>query len=944
MKTLRKYLVRLSSFLWTAFALVTITLALLVGVGNLLMPYADRLTPRVEDWLSRQLAKPVDVRSIEAEWAAFGPRLYVQDLVIGAADDPNRLQVDNANFTIDVFGWIRPGAGGLDQFRIKVDQIEMIRREDASWQLGGLGDPGDSLRSGGNPLRWLAGLPQITLQFDQLLLRDRASDVRLSLPGGALNFDDLGDSQRVTANVGGGLAGSMKLTAIYTAEEETTEVYLEAEELPLRRWLQSSSTGLSIENGEFSVRLWGVLNGQRRDWRGDIEVTSLEVVGEGQVQGVYRLDALRSKVEAWQSPDNRGARLVDLQVTRGGRSWTSSETAVATSAQRHRVVSDHFQVDDLLDALVLLPDLPSRFRDLLAAGSPAGILNAVDILLERSEGTVHAFGRAAFRRFGWSRSGKIPGLRDLSGEVTFNGRETIARFDSTAAGLDFGELFDGPFSGVGVDGEIRIDLAQAQPHIALPGLSVTHDQIGARLNGQIVLNGQRPFLDLGLKVTRGGVADATHYWPTGKFKEPLVRWLRNALVDGRIESGRMVLYGDLDDWPFRGNEGRFEARASVTEAVLDYRQNWPRIEDLSAELVFDEFGLEATVSKGLVKGIQIGGADVDLPRFREPILTAQIEGRGNGNALLDFLRDTPLQEDYGKYTEGLAIRGKAGVDLELRLPLKPSLGRATATGEILLTDNRIFDDKWDITFEATSGRVPFDQSGFEAVDLETTFRGTPGRLTVRAGGFVADPRHAAEGILTAVSNPGILLQDFPLLLPLGDYIEGEAPWTATITVPTGGQEPRFALSCELDPQDLDLPPPLDRPAETALPVSVSFDLVEPLQELNVQVGDVLALDALRTAPRGDWSAALQLGPGEALADTTPGVAVTGSVPAFDVDAWLEVAEYWRSMVPSLDQDGRPVIKSVNIAIDHLRLASRDFADLQLQAYQEDDYWFVDLAG
>jgi uncharacterized protein YhdP len=75
MIVLKKFFRRAKTLLWTAFSILVILAAVVVGVGKLLMPYSERYQPRLEAWLSEEFGRPVVVESFEGRWTAFGPRL-----------------------------------------------------------------------------------------------------------------------------------------------------------------------------------------------------------------------------------------------------------------------------------------------------------------------------------------------------------------------------------------------------------------------------------------------------------------------------------------------------------------------------------------------------------------------------------------------------------------------------------------------------------------------------------------------------------------------------------------------------------------------------------------------------------------------------------------------------------------------------------------------------
>ena len=77
---------RTKTLLWTAFSIIVVLAAVIVGIGKLLMPYSDRYQPRLEAWLSEEFGQPVVLESFEGDWTAFGPRLVLRGMKLLPAD------------------------------------------------------------------------------------------------------------------------------------------------------------------------------------------------------------------------------------------------------------------------------------------------------------------------------------------------------------------------------------------------------------------------------------------------------------------------------------------------------------------------------------------------------------------------------------------------------------------------------------------------------------------------------------------------------------------------------------------------------------------------------------------------------------------------------------------------------------------------------------------
>jgi uncharacterized protein YhdP len=76
------------------------------------------------------------------------------------------------------------------------------------------------------------------------------------------------------------------------------------------------------------------------------------------------------------------------------------------------------------------------------------------------------------------------------------------------------------------------------------------------------------------------------------------------LVGGQLEQGRALISGDLDHWPFRDRNGRFEATAHLRQATLKFNPEWPAVEGVEADAVFLADGLTVD-GTGRIGGVAI---------------------------------------------------------------------------------------------------------------------------------------------------------------------------------------------------------------------------------------------------------------------------------------------------------------------------------------------------
>ena len=82
-------------------------------------------------------------------------------------------------------------------------------------------------------------------------------------------------------------------------------------------------------------------------------------------------------------------------------------------------------------------------------------------------------------------------------------------------------------------------------------------------------------------------------------------WLRSGLLAGDLQSGRVSIHGDMDDWPFRQGEGRFEAIAQVDGGEIDYLDGWPVAREVSVTARFVNVSMDLQGRVGAIGGAAV---------------------------------------------------------------------------------------------------------------------------------------------------------------------------------------------------------------------------------------------------------------------------------------------------------------------------------------------------
>jgi uncharacterized protein YhdP len=183
-------------------------------------------------------------------------------------------------------------------------------------------------------------------------------------------------------------------------------------------------------------------------------------------------------------------------------------------------------------------------------------------------------------------------------------------------------------------------------------------------------DGSSPILTLVSAVDNGNVADARLYLPRQQISPGGLAWLDRAFVGGHMTHADAVFAGPVRHFPFRDGSGVFLARCHIEGMTLDYREDWPRIENLVARAEFRNEGMSARVISGHAGGLIVDSADARFADFKSGELDIQIATHGDADDALKYLRATPLDALAENGFSAAEAKGPLTSTVHLFLPFK----------------------------------------------------------------------------------------------------------------------------------------------------------------------------------------------------------------------------------------------------------------------------------
>ena len=940
MKPWRRRARRLRRLLVYGCAALVILAGLLVALASQLLPLVQRHPQQVAAWLSERSGQPVAFRLGAAEWTRRGPLFAIDGLSVGSG--AQALDIGRAELLLDVYAGLLPGRP-LTELRLRGIDVQLVRDAQGRWQLAGLGAGAGAVR-----MRQLEALGEVQLEDGRLAVLDEQSGRRFQLDRIDARVRSVDGQVRIGARAVRGDGAALELAAELDAGLANGRAWLGGRDLDLAEWLRDQSLGgLTLHAGTGDLGLWATLSAQRIvSVQAEAALQSVALRGNqpiehGEVTVEPRLGLDRLAISAlWRSTAEGWRVSVPRLLLDDGGGEAASEALLLSRNDGWQLQAGRLELGTPL-ALAMLGDaLPAGLRRWLYLAAPHGMLQDLRLAC-----AAQCRGHGALSALRWRAAGAVPGVEGLGARVDLEGDALLATLDGAPLRIDAPAVFAGPIT-ASAAGRLWATRAGAGWHVGSDAIALQGADFAATATGTAWLqgDGSRPLLDLSLAFADAPVSAARQFWVPRRMPPKVIDWLDRALLGGTVERGRLLLRGDLDDWPFRDGEGVFDAEAELRALVLDYRPGeWPRGEALDGWVRFVDGGMQA-VASGRVEGLEVREARASIPAFSDPVLQLDIEGAGSGAAALALLRASPLEQRFGSQLLGLSLGGTAAVRLDLQLPLRRDLGEPRVRGIADLIDADLADAKWGLAFEGATGRVRFGDDGFAAEELRLRFDGAPATLSIAIGAYASAPDIAAEASLRGQFDADALLAQAPALDWLSPWVEGRSDWSLLLSVPRepGGSQRSLRVRSDLVGTTLSLPAPLRKGPAAALPLDLEVQL--PLEQggIELALGGLLSLRA-RLPAQGALAAAAAFGGGALPPLPAQGLAISGSVPALDVGAWAGLLLGTGSGRIGAGAGGGG-LQALDLVAGELDLLGRRFADVRVQVATQAEGTRIELEG
>ncbi len=888
---------------WFALGILFVLLAMMVTLvrvgGPLLNQYRESL---IHTLLGDSQLK-VSVGQVGLDWTQSGPALELQQLAI--APDSGRFTVQLGKAWVHLDFWrtlnqLKPVFGELilsdGDITLDFSQPANSREPEGDAQQGAL-------------LRFL--LTQLTT-FDvhntRLSVTTSVGDLR------ALDIAQLRWQNRGKRHQGVGKAylingvGESTIDLILEVEAPSArldrlkgQLYLGARQLDISPILAKIHAGEPKLAGQIDFQLWSEFD------HGKLGNTLLEFGNNYLIwkdlkdQGLHRLGLDGGKIQLRRDGQNWQLASHNVIFKLDDKPWLHSRLQLERVGERVQGYVPQIDLDQIAQLSQLVSGIYPAQSELLKQSKPKGKLT--DLTLQADAGWQDLSLSGQIAHVSLNAWHDVPGFGDLNGEFWLTpkgGRASVTLLNDK---LDPARHFKEPipvnrFSA-------RLDWWREAQGWVLYGQDIALDNPDLTLASRFRLDlFEHPFLALTGRIDVKNAGNSDRYYPLQVMDKGLVDYLSGALKGGKAKGADLLWYGEFRDFPYEKGEGIFQVAVPLEQATYQFFPGWQSLTDLQIDLLFQNASLDMRS-----RSTQLGKASSDSVHAWIPSLSpgghlyVDAKVQGEGQAISDYLQDSPLGSSVGQALREIEIRGPMAGSVKLDIPLDGE-SEVKASGDATFSNNKVRVASLDLPLEKVQGRLEYDNEQTRFSNLKASLWNQP--LTLDYQGRQHPDHYQVDldfkGQWDSRRQPAAI-SSFGIL-------NGRSNWGGKLGLTLPDSKPfsfQLALDSNLQGMGLDLPLPLAKVASSRLPLKVIARGRDGSADIRAVLGADVDMQTRLVYGEGvPYLSRLRVDVGQ------PGARVLRDVPMLlainqqeaDVGGWLARLKQW---LPAQNQSGNAVV-------------------------------------
>lgn len=331
-----------------------------------------------------------------------------------------------------------------------------------------------------------------------------------------------------------------------------------------------------------------------------------------------------------------------------------------------------------------------------------------------------------------------------------------------------------------------------------------------------------PFLSLYTYASLNDALKAQYYLPIKAMGRDVFDYLEPTLQKGTVEGAQILWYGDFASYPYKQQQGIFQAAVPLRDTQYDFYGQWQGLTEMDLNLLFENDYLLMDSDKaklGDAKVTKLVGKIDELADHG--ILTIDANIADKGEYVSDYLINSPLKDSVGDALTIIRIQDQIQGLLSLTIPFEND--EAHSKGTIELLGNNIDVELADgviLPLKAVQGSFSFDDGALSSSGLSAQLFEQPIQLA-----FTTKPlpdQYQLNLDLSGHWNINEINEYHSMLKPF--RLAGEIDWQGKLaftSIHNGGYNFELGLASPLQGMAIDVPAPFNKNALQMWPASVT---------------------------------------------------------------------------------------------------------------------------
>lgn len=948
------------------FAALIILTAVVATVVRYTTPLLDRHRVDFETIASDYLKTPVSIKRVRFSWFQYHPVIRLDQVkLLDKNTKQPLLQIKKVNILLSIPQTIWQRKVVTSGLLVSGSSLSITRTPSGEFEVKELASLGlsqgatDKEAAFKEVMGWLSQESQIIFRDIDLHYRGSNNETRyvtlydLSFENGSSAHDITGKAILHQA-----LPTEVSLNANWHGEsfdlqQIKANFYLYVSGLSLSQWAHGLSyQNWQVKEGIASAKVWATWEkGQFQTLQSTLQLYALQLLSDQNKNSPYMVNRLSGNIGWKRQGQNQIIAGDEILIDLPGHLWPVTGFYLSLGLNQagefipQKASVGYVDLSDLQAFLLTAKmQLPISINAFLSQTKLLGGVQQASVSFnENWKDWQHMQLSATVNRAGMTAYHSLPGVQNISGELTWTGEKGSVKLNTSRAIVDYPTVFADPLYVDQITGEIGIERnAEESWILRLSDMQLLNSDIAANLEGVITLPKQgSPLTDLSANFTVQQAGNVSRYLPLKSFDADLSDWIKQAFLAGEVQAGNAILRGRLADFPFNHGDGIFKITGNVRNVDFRFAPDWPILENISGDIAFIGKRMEVNVNHAETLGVTTQGAKgviEDVGGDETPVVlqvTTQ-DFTTDFQHGLQYVHQSPLEKNLGKMFKDVEMQGPINLSLALTVPLK-NPDDTKVKGELAMTDAKMNLVPWHLSLDQLNGRLAFTESSTDAIGIKAMLFNKP-----FAFNLVTMKNAKNVSVIQARFNNALSIDDLQqwLNLPYKDKVSGTT--TVMGTIDFSLNDPlAIALKSNLAGVTIHLADPFAKQANEARDFSAEIRVEndQPLK-LKMQYGALLNTAILLNRKLENYqvqAADVRFGTGVPEWPKEPGLFISGQ---FDKLDWSTLQSYSASSGSGVSTS--LPIKGVDVRANSIALETLSLSDVHVQAKPQQKKWDITI--